>query len=646
VLAATAEPGIRPRVVRILALTVSAALLALIWVTYYFNSLALQQNFERSATQSLISETALLDEHLERSLNQVVNTLLSVGSITDIIPIPDEQLTADDLRTIVGNTPLVRSLSLLGPSGQVVASSNILNMGKRIPDAATLVPDNLNRTASGVIFGPVLPYRDLHEWASDRVSPTQQLMPAYLTLEKDGRTLTWVAIVNISFFHNLWQRIELNTAIEIAVYNYAGLRLFGHHDQAVDKQKVFEKVRAAIADRQIGEFYMSDDDYLVAYRADSELPKIFVSIANMESLGQEVRQEKRFLLSLALIASLFIVMVLLLTYRLYLRYERAAAVSRNLLRGMTAHLLMSRASKEGIIEDVNEPFLQATGYTREELIGQNHRILKGGIHPVEFYEHLWKTVSSGEIWRGTFHNRTKSGALIWLNATIIPFRNEWGHIDSFVGIYSDITQAIHVSQEYDRERHARAALEKLNQQLLNDANRDPLTGVANRRGLDHFLAQVRKTEELSSGMSVSVLMLDIDYFKIINDTWGHTAGDEVLCALTKTWQQTIRSSDVLVRLGGEEFAVVLLRSTLADAKRIAQTIRKLSEAVEVKVKGNDQPIKVTISIGVAHSENTQKTEIDDLLRRADAALYRAKSMGRNRVELADTDDQTLLPPVD
>jgi diguanylate cyclase (GGDEF)-like protein/PAS domain S-box-containing protein len=312
---------------------------------------------------------------------------------------------------------------------------------------------------------------------------------------------------------------------------------------------------------------------------------------------------------------------------------------------MTAHLLMSRASKEGVIEDVNEPFSQATGYAREELIGQNHRMLKGGVYEAEFYEHLWKTISSGKIWRGTFHNRTKSGALIWLNATIIPFRNEWGRIASYVGIYSDITQAIHVSQEYDRERHARAALEKLNEQLLNDATRDPLTGIANRRGLDLFLAQVRQTEGLS-GMSVSVLMLDIDYFKVINDTWGHVAGDEVLCALTKTWQQAIRSSDVLVRLGGEEFAVVLLRSTLADTKRIAQTMRKLTEKVAVGVKGSDHPIKVTISMGVAYSPNAQTTSIDELLRRADEALYRAKSKGRNRVELADTDDQPLLPPVD
>jgi|AntAceMinimDraft_12_1070368.scaffolds.fasta_scaffold01890_4 two-component system cell cycle response regulator len=190
-----------------------------------------------------------------------------------------------------------------------------------------------------------------------------------------------------------------------------------------------------------------------------------------------------------------------------------------------------------------------------------------------------------------------------------------------------------MSEEVERERAARQSAESLNQELKTEATRDALTGCLNRRGLDQFLAALATDKTLSQS-AVSVLVLDLDHFKAINDTRGHHVGDWVLKACVKTWQSSIRSADLVVRLGGEEYAILLLRNTPEQAYVIAEKLRKATESISLSILDQADPVRITVSIGVAHASQTSKRSIDMLMMQADKAMYEAKQSGRNRVRQA------------
>jgi len=163
-------------------------------------------------------------------------------------------------------------------------------------------------------------------------------------------------------------------------------------------------------------------------------------------------------------------------YSWYRRYEKAVTYSNNLLRGITAHVMMTRSDLEGSIIEANEPFLTVTGYTLEEVLGKNHRIFNSHMQSAEFYQGLWSTITRGEIWKGTFRNKTKSGHLIWVNATIIPYRDQWGKVLHYTALYSDITKAIEISERFERERKQRESLERISP----TAHREAETAKAHR----------------------------------------------------------------------------------------------------------------------------------------------------------------------
>ena len=626
--------SLKPQNIRLLAVAIGLVLLASTWVGYFFTSRSINHNFTRSTIASLTGEAGLLDEHLNRSLNQITNTLITAGSLAELMPDSSAHLTPDMLKQLLGNTSLIRSLSILDSNDNVLTSSSPANIGQMLPiEASVREFDDRYSIQGSVFFGEALQYRDLHDWSSGRVSSTQAFIPAYLSFNKGGEKYTLIAAINVSLFYNLWDRINNSKSIEVAVYNYRGQRVIVHNQNQLASKDVFNALASEIKKQQIGYFKMPENpNFWVFYRANNGLPKILVTIANMDELSEDLKEEDAFLLVLAAIASLVIVLILLVTYRLYLRHERTAIFTQNLWGGITTHLMMTRADTEGKIQDVNEPLLIATGYTRDELIGQNHRILKSGLQPDQFYDKLWKTILKGNIWTGTFRNKTKAGEILWMNATIVPFKNEWGNISSYVAMYSDFTKAALLAQDYERERKTRQALESLNQQLLSDATKDPLTGVSNRRGLDQFIDEITHTD-LLAGLSVSVLMLDLDDFKQINDTWGHAAGDCVLKALTNTWKSSIRTSDLLVRLGGEEFAVVLLRTSLKGAKHVADVLLQRTRDTLITVGGTVEALRVTVSIGVAHNAKASDVDIESLLKEADAALYAAKREGKDQVKM-------------
>lgn len=263
----------------------------------------------------------------------------------------------------------------------------------------------------------------------------------------------------------------------------------------------------------------------------------------------------------------------------------------------------------GNIEYTNPKFTQLTGYTLEETIGQNPRILKSGETSPEEYKQLWDTITSGREWRGEFHNRKKNGELYWEYASISPVRNSDGVITNFLAVKEDITER-----------------KNFEAQLMRLADRDPLTNLLNRRRfqeeLNSSLAQARRHD--TSG---ALLFLDLDNFKDINDTLGHQAGDEILTHLADILKKRLRESDIIARLGGDEFAILLSHIDASHAQSVAEQI--IDSVYSHVMIVHEQPTRVTVSIGIAlfpFHGNTSET----LLKCADLAMYRAKKEGRNR----------------
>lgn len=279
-------------------------------------------------------------------------------------------------------------------------------------------------------------------------------------------------------------------------------------------------------------------------------------------------------------------------------------------------------NKEGIIEFVNPAFEHTTGYNQQEVAGQKPSILKSGLTSSETYKNLWETISQGQVWRGELLNRKKNKDLYWEYVVISPVRDTDGQITDYVAVKDDITarkQAEATMKQYTQ------SLEELKERLHEQAIRDPLTGVFNRRFMMESLE--REVERANREMyPLSLVMMDIDHFKSVNDVYGHLAGDQVLKDLARFLEFETRKSDIVCRYGGEEFVVLMPKISAVDARRRAESWR--AEFQVFKTAYGDSLISVTISMGIAVKEDPTLT-CDGLISRADLALYSAKQAGRN-----------------
>ncbi len=266
----------------------------------------------------------------------------------------------------------------------------------------------------------------------------------------------------------------------------------------------------------------------------------------------------------------------------------------------------------GTIEWVNPAFGALTGFSSREALGKTPgALVRSGRQSTPFYADMWNTILAGRAWKGELVNQHRDGTHYHEEMSITPVFDEGGAIRNFIAVKQDITL---------RKEQERA--------LLHLATIDFLTGLPNRRyfleRLEQELARVKRF-----GTPAALLALDIDHFKRINDTWGHSAGDEVLRHFGKLIEESMRRTDFAGRMGGEEFAVFLTETSAQNASVLAQRLLEKVAAHPVEVPGG--AIRFTVSIGLSVIRPTDYDPQEALLR-ADAALYRAKSMGRNRVE--------------
>lgn len=285
----------------------------------------------------------------------------------------------------------------------------------------------------------------------------------------------------------------------------------------------------------------------------------------------------------------------------------------NLLEIVDENVLLSITDKDGVIIDASTAFTNFIGYNKTELIGNKHSLLIHEDTPDEFYKNMWSQISSGKVFTSEIKNRKKDGEIYWANLTITPVFND-GEIVNFIAIREDITNA-----------------KKL--ELLSIE--DDLTKLYNRRHFNEILGkEIRRVKR--EGISLSLLSLDIDYFKKYNDTYGHPKGDEILKQVAKALKEsTSRATDYVFRVGGEEFCIIFSALDIEDSMSYAKQIVKNIENLKIEHSANSASEYVTISAGLIVQNSKYIDNEEELYKSSDKALYKAKVNGRNQVYLSN-----------
>ena len=291
------------------------------------------------------------------------------------------------------------------------------------------------------------------------------------------------------------------------------------------------------------------------------------------------------------------------------------------------------AEPDGKIVDVNEAFVRITGYDRDDVLGHTPRLLKSGRHDAEFYVQLWGALIQAGYWAGEVWNRRKSGEIFPAMQYISAVRDDHGELRNYVSLFSDITE------RKEMEGHIRYL-----------AFYDALTLLPNRRLLDDRLAQAVAASKRSDCLC-ALMFLDLDNFKPLNDTYGHVAGDLLLVQVAERLKNCVREIDTVARFGGDEFVVLLndLSANQHEARSMtemiaAKILTALSEPYSLSVRSDlHVEHQCTASIGVTLF-NGRDAEFDELLKQADAAMYRVKDAGRNAIRFHDEQQKVLVEP--
>ncbi|HEY5603588.1 MAG TPA: EAL domain-containing protein [Gammaproteobacteria bacterium] len=268
---------------------------------------------------------------------------------------------------------------------------------------------------------------------------------------------------------------------------------------------------------------------------------------------------------------------------------------------------------DGTILRVNPAFTQITGYTAEEAVGNNPKMLQSGHHGKEFYEKLWHTIKTTGKWEGEIWNKRKNGEVYPEWQTITAVKNHAAEVTHYVATFQDITE----------RKQTQAVIE-------HHAFYDALTNLPNRRmmldRLNQELSAARRRQDYGA-----LLFLDLDHFKILNDSMGHAVGDSLLQQMAKRLTNHVRVEDTVSRLGGDEF-VVLLSNLGSNEKSATATANAIAKKIQVAISRPYQleghSFNFTSSMGITLFPSAYESA-DDVLKHADAAMYRAKDKGRN-----------------
>ena len=282
-------------------------------------------------------------------------------------------------------------------------------------------------------------------------------------------------------------------------------------------------------------------------------------------------------------------------------------ISEQAISGATEGICITDIS--GNILKVNNSFCQLSGYEKEELLGKNPRILKSGKQDAQFYLEMWESIIKTGSWRGEIWDRKKNGE-------IYP---KWLAIDTIVCKSDDTTYYLGISTDITKLKNTE---EKVNQL----AYYDDLTKLPNRRFfyeiLERVVVRTKKHNKLAA-----LLLLDLDRFKMINDTLGHSAGDIVLKITANRLKKSLKKSDTIARVGGDEFAIIL--EDVENTQQIIIICQRIIEAISKNIEINNTSVLAGGSIGIVVIP-VDDTEVEGLFMKSDAAMFHAKELGKGQ----------------
>jgi len=291
------------------------------------------------------------------------------------------------------------------------------------------------------------------------------------------------------------------------------------------------------------------------------------------------------------------------------RSESALYIYANAVKYSGQPILITNSDNKVI--ELNQAFSTLTGYTLDELRGQSPRMLASAHTPPETYRQLWSGLTEAGVWQGKLFNRAKNGGFFPVLAVISAIRNDLGEVTNYIACYTDITD--------------RMAAERRIDQLLHH---DPLTSLHNRYSLEgrleQALSQARRNRE-----SLAVLFIDLDRFKLVNDSMGHQAGDMLLLEVAGRLRECVRESDIVARLGGDEFVVVV--TGLSAAKIAAPIAEKIVRSLGQPYSLGDSVVHSSSSVGISIFPN-DGDDSATLMKTADMALHHAKNQGRSNFQ--------------
>jgi len=263
------------------------------------------------------------------------------------------------------------------------------------------------------------------------------------------------------------------------------------------------------------------------------------------------------------------------------------------------------------IVDVNKAFNEILGYDLDEIRGRNPRMLQSGRHDESFFQSLWASLNETGQWQGEIWDRRKQGDIMPLWMTINAVRDEQGSLNSYVALFRDITK-----------------VKENEQSLWQLAHHDPLTGLANR-SLMYARLQLAMAQADRSEDGLALLLIDLDGFKLVNDSLGHSAGDELLIKVAEVLRGKVRESDTVVRYAGDEFVILLkgLQERTAIHRIANEIVAELSRPMAV-AGGSEAHIGASIGVAVYP---THAFDSESLIAKADQAMYRAKKQGKGQV---------------
>ena len=293
--------------------------------------------------------------------------------------------------------------------------------------------------------------------------------------------------------------------------------------------------------------------------------------------------------------------------------DAAIRLSASVFEASTDGIMVTDA--QGTILSINAAFTTLTGYSADEAVGQNTRILKSGRHDAAFFEAMFSQLAQTGQWKGEVWSQRKDGSIYLEELSISAICNDTGDITRYVAVCADITD------QWDKT-----------QLLRHMALHDSLTGLPNRVLLMERLMQLMAMS-VREPRQIALMFLDLDGFKRVNDTWGHDMGDHVLQTSAKRLQGLLRPCDTVARLGGDEFVVLLDNPSSRDSVGLvaARVIREINEPIML----NGQTVHVGTSIGISKLHSPADMSAEALLKLADDAMYASKAAGKNTFTLAN-----------